>query len=109
MPKFRIKRRDENNWVIERWQSGGIISRGRYAGQQKKEKWDEINPVGYFPSLAHAARRLLDEELAAEWPEEGWTGADLLEALKAAEARVLEAVKAVPAVAIYTEEGRKDL
>jgi hypothetical protein len=92
--KFRIRRRDALNWVIERFQEGGQeITRGRYVGQLTKEKWDDVNPVGYFPNLKHATRRMMDEVLADEWPEEGWTGEDLTQAMEAAEARVLAAVE----------------
>lgn len=61
---LRIRNRDENNWVIEGYVSGGqVISRGRYAGQVSKGGWDENNPLGYYQTLEHAARRLLDYEI----------------------------------------------
>ena len=93
-PKFRLIRLDANNWAIERWQTGGEpISRGRYAGQLTQEKWDTVNRL-YFPTLAWAAKRLLDLEIGETWPEDGWTGADIRTAIDAAESRVLEAVAA---------------
>ncbi len=95
-PSLRIRKANAHNWVIERWQAGGeAISRGRYAGQEKQEKWDTINPVGYFPKLKHAAVRLLDEELKNLWPEDGWTGQDLSGIIAAAEERVMAAVAAI--------------
>lgn len=87
--KYRIVRRDPLNWAIERWQEGGQpISRGRYAGQLTQAKWDTVNPVGFYPTLAHAARRLLDEEIGNDW-----TGTDILEVVQAAEARVIAVVE----------------
>lgn len=91
--KLRIRCRDEHNWVIERFQAGGIVSRGPYAGQAKQEKWDEANPIGYFPNLKSAAHRLLDEELKELWPVDGWKGEDLSALIAEAEARVLAAVE----------------
>lgn len=92
--KYRIIKRDPLNWVIEGYQEGGReISRGRYAGQPTKAKWDDTNPVGYFPLLKHAAHRLLDVVLGDEWPEDGWTGADLTAALDAAYQKVAKCVK----------------
>ncbi len=92
--KLRIRCRDENNWVIEGYQEGGdLISRGKFAGQAKKAKWDETNPIGYFSQLKFAAQRLLDEELRAILPQNGWTGEDLSQAIQQAEKRVLLAVE----------------
>jgi hypothetical protein len=91
--ELRIRNRDSRNWTIEGYQSGGeIIERGRFVGQEKQEKWDELNPIGYFPTLAHAAKRLLDEHLRRVWPEDGWQGEDLTAAIAAAEERVVAAV-----------------
>ena len=86
--KFRILKRDKHNWVIERWQEGGTITRGRFTGQEKREGWDEINPVGYYRSLRDAAMDLLDIEIA-----EGWTGQKIKEEISAAEARVKSALE----------------
>lgn len=92
--QLRIRKRDKLNWVIEGYQQGGeAISRGRYVGQEKQSKWDEINPIGYFPNLKQAATRLLDEELKRLWPSQGWSGEDLTKAIAEAEKRVLAAVE----------------
>lgn len=92
--KLRLRLRDRHNWVIEGYQEGGdLIARGRYVGQEKQAKWDTINPIGYFPNLVWAAKRLLDEELRRLWPKDGWTGQDLTAIVDAAEARVLAAVE----------------
>ena len=91
-PLLRIRNRDKNNWTIERYQAGGIVSRGKYKGQEIEAKWDEINPVGYYPTLKDAAHRLMDEELRRDWPANGWTGEILQGLIEAAETRVLAAV-----------------
>ena len=93
-PQLRIVNCDPHNWVIERWESGGIISRGPYVGKPKKEGWNRQKPIGYFPTLAYAAKRLLDEELKNLWPTDGWTGEDMRAAIQEAETRVLAAVEA---------------
>jgi hypothetical protein len=91
---YRIVRRDSLNWAIERWQGSGTISRGRYAGQQKKEGWDTINPVGYYPSLETAVTALTDKVTGDHWPEDGWTGEDLTTALRAVRDDMLAIVNA---------------
>jgi hypothetical protein len=61
---LRIRNRDQHNWVIEGYTSGGeTITRGKYAGNTKKGGWDEVNPVGYYQTLEQAAKRLLDLEI----------------------------------------------
>lgn len=38
--KYRIIKHDKFNWAIQEFQEGGgEISRGRYSGQEKQEKW----------------------------------------------------------------------
>jgi len=91
-PLLRIRNRDKNNWVIERFQSEGIIKRGKYKGQDRKAEWQITNPVGYFLTLQHATRKLLDVELRRDWPADGWTGEDLSALIEAAEVRVMAAV-----------------
>lgn len=62
--KLRIRNRDENNWVIEGYVRGGQeITRGRYAGQLTKGGYDTVNPLGYYQTLEHAAKRLMDYEI----------------------------------------------
>lgn len=93
--KYRITHPDEHNWCIEEWQAGGeIISRGRFAGQETAARWKQ--PTSFYPSLKQAACGLLEKAagdalLAGE-------AASILDALKLAEARVLEALAASPAV-----------
>lgn len=92
--EYRIRKRDKLNWVIERKQEAGTISRGRYAGQQKTEKWDEVNPVGYFGNLKEAAKYLFNQEMAEETIlKEGWTGQVLHTEIEAALSRVETMVK----------------
>lgn len=98
MKKYRIRRRDKRNWCIEKWQQGGQeISRGKYAGNETKEGWDEVNPEGYYPHIKGAARDLLNTLVGEEWPTDGWTGQDVQDAFDRAEARVLETVERIDA------------
>jgi hypothetical protein len=93
--KLRIRNRDARNWTIEGYDPGGdVIVKGPYAGNIKKEGWDEVSPIGYFNTIQHAASRMLDEELRRVWPSEGWTGEDMTAALATAQANVLVAVDA---------------
>lgn len=91
-PLLRIRNKDKFNWTIERFQSDGIISRGKYKGQEMKAKWQVTDPVGYYPTLKEAARGLLDTEFKQDWPEDGMTGEDITALIEAAEIRVMAAV-----------------
>lgn len=101
---YRIVKRDSLNWAIEKYQSGGTVSRGRYAGQEKQEKWDTINPVGYFPNLESAARYLVDRILGDSWPDEKREIEQTLAAIKTAKEEVVAIVKQSQAI---TESGRE--
>jgi len=88
MIKLRIRRRDTLNWVLERWQDAGVVDRGRYMGQTREEGWNETKPVGYFPTLKHAAVSALDELLT----EDGLTGTKIASMLADAEDRIRKMV-----------------
>jgi hypothetical protein len=86
--KYRIIKHDQHNWAIQEFQEGGdTISRGRYAGQEKLEKWKA--PALFYRTLEDAAIGLLN--LAAGDVET----ITLLEAIKAAKLEVLAAVAVV--------------
>lgn len=90
--ELRIRNRDKHNWVIEGFDPGGyLIEKGPYAGQTKKAGWNELQPIGYYNTLASAAKRMLDEELRILWNGDP---AVILEAIAQSEARVLAAVEA---------------
>lgn len=83
--RYRITHPDPLNWAIEEWQAAdGLVERGRYAGQQKMARWKA--PEFFFPSLKHAAIKLLD--LAAGDALLSGEAADILSAIKRAEASV---------------------
>ena len=87
--KFRIRKADPNNWVIERFQAGGeIAKRGRTAGEPKAERWVV---TGYFSQLKHAAQRLADEVLG----ETGFeiTGNEIKAQIEAVEVRCMKIVE----------------
>lgn len=87
--KFRITRPDPLNWDLEQFQEGGgKISRGRFAGQAKKERWKVI---GHYSSLLHAARAMLDKEMGENWSPD-LTFEQMSDILSAAEARISQAV-----------------
>lgn len=87
--KFRIRKMDKDNWVIERFEAGGeIAQRGRTAGQPKAARWI-ID--GYFAQLKFAAQRLTDVILG-----EGdliITGREILARIEEAEKRALAVVE----------------
>jgi hypothetical protein len=83
--KYRIIKHDKLNWAIQEFQEGGgEISRGRYAGQEKQEKWKA--PKSFHPSIRNAALALLDQ--AAGDALLSGEATSILEALKLAEQRV---------------------
>lgn len=87
--KFRIRKADVHNWVIERYEAGGeIAKRGRTAGQPKAERWVV---TGYFAQLKYAAQRLADEILG----ETGFevTGNEIKAQIEAVEARCMKIVQ----------------
>jgi len=87
--KFRIRKADENNWVIERFEAGGeIAKRGRTAGQPKAERWVI---TGYFAQLKHAAQRLPDTILGETGLE--ITGPEILARMEEVEARCMKIVE----------------
>jgi hypothetical protein len=88
--KLRIRNRDENNWVIEGYTSGGkVISRGKYAGQLTKGGYDTVNPLGYYQTLEHAAKRLMDYEIKLHTDVVDW---DIVETIEKARDAVIVAV-----------------
>lgn len=85
--KYRITHPDPHNWCIEEYQEGGeTISRGRFAGQEKQAKWKA--PTAFYRTLKDAATALLDKATGDALTET----ASILEAIKLAEARVIEAL-----------------
>jgi len=98
-PKFRIRKLDEHNWIIEEHEpGGGEITRGRHVGKTKQERW---KLKGYYSEMKFAAARLMDYEL-----ETGFTGTQLEAAIVAAEKRVMAAVEAAVAVRITDLEAQ---
>lgn len=88
--KYRINRADERNWTLDRWDEGGYtIDRGPKAGETKKPGWKVL---GYYPNIKSAAVAALDKSVG-----DNLTGADIIAAIEAAEARVLEAVSSIEA------------
>ena len=85
--KRRIIRADSLNWAIQEWQEGGgIIERGRFAGQIKKAKWKM--PESFFRTLADAAKDLLHEIIGDVPHNEALTGKQLSEQVSKAEQEV---------------------
>jgi len=85
--KRRIIRADSLNWAIQEWQEGGgIIARGRFAGQTKKAKWKM--PESFFRTLADAAASLMHEQIGDVPQGEALTGTQLAEAVRQAEHNV---------------------
>jgi hypothetical protein len=78
--KFRIRKLDKLNWIVEEFEPAGVVSRGAHVGKEKAAKWIL---VGYYPTLVNAAGRVLDKEIAA-----GWTGEDIREVVTEARNRV---------------------
>jgi hypothetical protein len=87
--KYRISHPDPLNWCIEEYQEGGgVVERGRYAGQAKQARWKA--PERFYPSLRIAATALLD--LAAGDALIAGEATSILEAIKLAEERVIAAL-----------------
>ena len=90
--KYRIIKHDKLNWAIQAFQAGdGKVTRGLHVGKDKQEKW--LPAKSFHPSVRNAALSLLDQAagdalLAGE-------ATSILEALKLAEARVLETLAAM--------------
>ena len=83
---YRIARPNVHNWTVEKWDEGGVITRGPHTGEVAEPKW---KPVTYHSHLEHAARAMMDKatgDLVAE-------GQAILDAIEAARDIVLEAVK----------------
>lgn len=83
--KYRIIKHDKFNWAIQEFQEGGgEVSRGRYVGKEKQEKWKA--PKSFYGSVRHAALALLDQ--AAGDALLSGEATSILDALKLAETRV---------------------
>ena len=91
--KFRIRKMDKDNWVIERFEAGGeIAQRGRTAGQPKAARWVV---EGYFAQIKFAAKRLPDTILGDILEgKDNVTGREILAAIEQAEKRAVEIVEA---------------
>jgi hypothetical protein len=93
--QYQLRKMDEHNWQLWRWQEGGeTITRGRYAGQDKQAKWCPMD--NYYGKLEHAAAGLF--EVAVKDRTESGTDLDtetILVAIADAQAAVLAAVQAV--------------
>jgi len=95
--KLRIRNRDENNWVIEGYIKGGQeITRGRYKGQLTKGGFDTVNPLGYYQTLEHAAKRLMDHEIKLHTDVVDWGIVETIE--KARDAVIVAVAEAVHAM-----------
>lgn len=90
--KFRIRKMDKDNWVIERFEAGGeIAQRGRTAGQPKAARWVV---EGYFAQIKFAAKRLPDTILGDILEgQENVTGKEILAAIEQAEIRAVKIVE----------------
>lgn len=86
-PKYRITR-DTLNWVVEVFEGGQPVSRGRYVGRVAQEKWV---PRSFHISLEGAALKLLDLATGNLVSQEQ----EILEAIKEAKAEVIHAVREV--------------
>ena len=87
MTQRRIIRADSLNWAIQEWQEGGgIIERGRFAGQPKKAKWKF--PESFFRTLADAAADMMHEKIGDLPTGEALTGEQLMQAVRNAEHEV---------------------
>lgn len=90
--KYRIIKADKYNWDIEEAkEAGAIISRGPYAGQPMKAGWKPSER--HYNSLKTAALGLID--VAAGDALLTGEATTILEALKQAEAIVLETLAAM--------------
>lgn len=58
--KYAIRKVDDLNWQIFKWQEGGeTIERGRYVGQETQARWCPME--SYHPNVVNAAQWLLKE------------------------------------------------
>lgn len=90
--KFRIRKLDADNWVIERFDAGGeLAKRGRTAGKPKAARWIV---EGYFAQIKFAAARLPDTILGDILDgQENVTGKEILAAILAAENRAVKIIE----------------
>jgi hypothetical protein len=87
--EYRIRKADENNWVIERFEAGGeIAKRGRTTGEPKAARWVI---TGYFPQLKNAAQRLPDIVLGETGLEV--TGSEIIARIEQVEDRCIKIVE----------------
>lgn len=85
--KRRIIKADALNWAIQEWQEGGgVVERGRYAGQEKQSKWK--NPEAFFPTLHSACNAMLDEIVG-----DNMTGENVREAIDTAKAEIGDMIR----------------
>jgi len=49
--KYRIRRQDKRNLVLEIWQPGRLIEKGKYQGQMSDPKWEILGYYGTVDSL----------------------------------------------------------
>ncbi len=90
---YRLTRHDKMNWALERFHPGGeLLTKGIAKGHTTKDKWVAF---AFYGRLEDAAKRLLDEEITEEWPQDGWTGEDLENAIENARDRVLAELRRV--------------
>ena len=94
--KYRIRKRDSRNWAIEIYNQSGVpISRGRHVGKLTKGGWDEINPIGYYSAIRHAAQKMLDVQIAENLSvDDDNTPTNFIAAIDAAVKKVDEIVSA---------------
>ena len=86
-PAFRITHPDQHNWDLEVFRKGGeTITQGPFSGKLSKEKW---TCLGHYTTLRHAVMGWLHEEAARGLQESQGDAKAILEALDAAEKRVL--------------------
>lgn len=99
MSNFRIGHPDKRNWTLEELIPGGLHPTTKERGP---DKW-EI--VGYYGSPEDLARHLLKRQI--ELPEGTLQTQlkDLLAEVKAAEARIVEALTKWPAMPLSTRRG----
>ena len=90
--KRRIIRADSLNWAIQEFQEGGgIVERGRYAGQTKQARWKA--PEAFYKNVEHAISGLFRDCLG-DGPD-GFTldEATLIEKIEQAETRTVETLQ----------------
>ena len=110
--KYRITHPDPHNWCIEEWQEGGgLVERGRYAGQAKQSRWKAA--ALFYPTLRHAALALLDKAAGDALLNDEATS--ILDAIKLAEMQVLATLAVMdmgigqpPALSQEAEQAKAD-